>query len=195
MRIRKFLMIGIPMILIVGLLFAALTDVSARHQQDLKKIDKLKDELEKVQKELKESRTKLKNIELIRYQDTVFRKQYPVFAEIVEVVYRKSKEYNFDPNLILSIILVESAFNPRAVSSVGACGLMQINYSVWKDELNIDRERLFEIEYNIDLGLKILRRYYKVADGDILRALHLYNNGYLFNNESYKFKVTNTVFY
>ncbi len=195
MRIRKFLMITLPLMLAIALLFAALIDVSARNQQNLKKIDMLKVRLDKAEKELKQSQKVLANIDLITYQDTVFRKQYPLFSEIVEVAYRKSKEYGFNPNLVLSIILVESAFNPKAVSSKGACGLMQVNFEVWKDELNIDRQRLFDIEYNIDLGLKILKRYYKVADGDILRALHLYNNGFLFNNEKYKVKVTNTVFY
>ena len=71
---------------------------------------------------------------------------------------------------------------------------MQINYKVWKNEFSIDPEKIFNIDYNIDLGIKILKRYLKVAKGDIMRALHLYNNGYLYNNEAYKYKVISTVF-
>jgi soluble lytic murein transglycosylase-like protein len=195
MKIRKFLLITMPLILTAVLLFAALTDVSANLDQDQEKVKMLQARLEKVEQQLEENRTKWRDAELMKYQDTVFRKQYPVFSRIVDVVYRKSREYRFDPNLVMSVILVESDFNPRAVSSRGAYGLMQVNVAVWKDELDIDSGRIFDIEYNIDLGLKILRRYFKIAKGDILQALHYYNNGFLFNNQKYKLKVTNTVFY
>ena len=36
---------------------------------------------------------------------------------------------------------------------------MQVNYPVWKDELNIDRRKLFQVDYNIELGLTILKGY------------------------------------
>ena len=44
--------------------------------------------------------------------------------------YRKSRDFGFSPYLIMSLIQVESNFDPYAVSSVGAYGLMQVNYSV-----------------------------------------------------------------
>ena len=72
---------------------------------------------------------------------------------------------------------------------------MQINYSVWKNELAINFRKIFDIEYNIDLGLQVLKRYYRKTGGDLLRTLHLYNNGYLHNNEKYKYKVISTCFY
>ena len=95
----------------------------------------------------------------------------------------------------MSIIQVESDFKPYAVSKAGAYGLMQINYSVWKDELNIRFNRIYEKEYNIELGLKILKHYYDETNGDLLKALFHYNNGYKFNNTAYSGKVISTLFY
>ncbi len=195
MKKKEVVWLTMPIILTSLLLFYALTDVSKENHRNLQEINILKNRLNKVEGELSSSKEELADVALIKYQDSVVRKKYPVFSQIVDVVYRKSNEYDFNPNLILSMILVESGFNPKAVSSKGAYGLMQVTYDVWKDELDIDADRIFDIEYNIDLGLKILKRYSKVANGDMLRALHLYNNGYLFNNESYKYKVTGTIFY
>jgi hypothetical protein len=50
-------------------------------------------------------------------------------AECVSVgsaIMKSSKLYNIPPSLILAIIQKESHFNPTAVSSVGAIGLMQV---------------------------------------------------------------------
>ena len=137
----------------------------------------------------------LRMLGFLKYRDTVVRKKYPVFSKIVDVVYNKSKQYGFNPNLILSLIQIESNFRPQAVSSRGAYGLMQINYMVWKDELDINSTQIFDIEYNIDLGLQILKRYHEKSGGDLLRALHLYNNGYLHDNQKYKHKVVSSVVY
>ncbi len=89
---------------------------------------------------------------------------------------------------------VESAFNPLAVSAAGAFGLMQVRYAVWKDELGIDRSRIFDVEYNIDLGLRILKQYQDIAGGNMRRALFLYNNGYKYNNEGYVAKVNSSIY-
>jgi len=40
-----------------------------------------------------------------------------------------------DDDLVTAIIQVESSGNPKAISNKGAYGLMQIRWSVWKDEL------------------------------------------------------------
>lgn len=124
-------------------------------------------------------------LDLLEFKNATFRKRFPEFSRIADVVFRKAQRYGFHPNLVLSVIQVESAFNPLAVSAAGACGLMQVHYAVWKDELEIDRSRLFDIEYNIDLGLRILKHYYDETGGDLRRALFLYNNGYLYNNTRY----------
>jgi soluble lytic murein transglycosylase-like protein len=178
-----------------AVLFAALVDVARENETNFFTAEALRARLEKTEKELSSLRTTTAQTGLLRYRDSVFRKREPEFANIIEVVYHKSRQYGVDPDLVMSMIQVESDFRPDAVSNAGAYGLMQINYSVWKDELAINSTRLFEITYNIDLGVRILKHYLQVARGDVMRALHLYNNGYLFNNENYKYKVASSIYY
>ncbi len=134
-------------------------------------------------------------IDLYQFQENIFKLKYPRFAEIAKIVFSKSEKYGFNPYLIMAMIQVESDFKPYAVSKAGAYGLMQVTYSVWKDELNIRFNRIFEKEYNIELGLKILKHYYDETDGDLLKALFHYNNGYKYNNTKYSVKVISTLFY
>jgi soluble lytic murein transglycosylase-like protein len=133
--------------------------------------------------------------EFYRFKQNVFNLKYPDYSQIAKIVFKKSKEYGFNPYLIMAVIQVESSFDQHAVSSVGAYGLMQVNYSVWKDELAIDFNRIFEKKYNIDLGLKILKQYYEEASGNIFMALYRYNNGYKYQNEKYNVKIISTKFY
>jgi soluble lytic murein transglycosylase-like protein len=137
---------------------------------------------------------KYARVDFLEYQNTIFQKKFPDFAKIVSIAYDRSKVFGFQPNLILAVMQVESAFNPLAVSAAGAYGLMQIHYAVWKDELKIDKSRIFNIAYNIELGLKILKQYYDLSGGNIKRALFLYNNGYKYNNTGYFTKVNNSIF-
>lgn len=183
------------LILITGILAHGFMKLSVENRQKQVDIELLNTQLEKVKQRLDNQQAKMGKVDFLSYRDTVVRKKYPLFSKIVDVVYSKSREYGFNPNLILSLIQIESNFRPRVVSSKGAYGLMQVNYSVWKDELDIDNLRIFDIEYNIDLGMQILKRYYDEAGGDLLQTLHLYNNGYLNNNQKYKHKVVSSVFY
>lgn len=82
---------------------------------------------------------------------------------ILAAVYENSVQYDIQPELILSVIMVESEFNPRAYSSVGAIGLMQVmpvtgiyvgrslGYSI-KNE-----DDLYNIEKNIKIGVVFLK--------------------------------------
>lgn len=130
-----------------------------------------------------------------QFKENVWQLRYPKFSDTIKVVFKKSNEYGFNPYLIMALIQVESGFNQYAVSTAGAYGLMQVNYSVWKDELNIDFNRIFEREYNIDLGLWILKHYHDEAAGNIFTALFHYNNGYKYNNTGYSGKIIATSFY
>lgn len=104
----------------------------------------------------------------------------PQFIEIVSYVQQISTQYGLNPHLVLAIIHRESNFNPYAMSYLPnnpdpiAYGLMQIHYIVWKNELNLDVDKMFDLYYNINNGCRILRYYIDMAGGDIGIALHYY---------------------
>jgi soluble lytic murein transglycosylase-like protein len=170
-------------------IFIALVEFNASYQDKHNRISSLSLELERLENRLNLAATKLGDYDILAFKANVFEKQDPHLSRITESVFKKSTQYGFKPELILGMMKVESGYNPRAVSHRGAYGLMQVNFSVWKKELDIDKERIFDIDYNIDLGLQILKRYFLESRGNIKRALHLYNNGYKYNNRSYVGKV------
>ncbi len=87
-----------------------------------------------------------------------------------------AEEHGFDPLLIVAIMAVESSFNPRALSSMGAQGLMQVipRYHEEKIGKRRDKYALFDPELNVRVGALVLQeglqRY-----GSMQRALQYYN--------------------
>lgn len=156
--------------------------------------DDMHDRLLALAEESMRNERRYARMDFLEYQNSVFQKKFPDFTEIVKITFDRSKTFGFKPNLILAVMQVESAFNPLALSAAGAYGLMQIHYAVWKNEFKIDKSRIFDIAYNIELGLRILKQYYDLSDGDIKRALFLYNNGYKYNNTGYIAKVSNSIY-
>jgi soluble lytic murein transglycosylase-like protein len=78
------------------------------------------------------------------------------------------------PQLVLAVIDVESAFDPFAVSSAGAVGLMQV-MPFWPTELGLSRKDLIDVELNIRMGTSILAYYLEREKGNYTRALGRYN--------------------
>ncbi len=98
-----------------------------------------------------------------------------------ESVINIAKEYDLPPVLIASVINAESGFNPRAVSSVGAVGLMQLmpdtaKFIAQKNGIVFSENRLIEPEYNITLGTAYIK-YLVDIFGDTDTALCAYNAG------------------
>ena len=93
---------------------------------------------------------------------------------IATLVHKNAQLYGRDPNLVLAIMTEESAFNPRAVSSVGAVGLMQV-MPHWKRVLAINGD-LYDPDTNIKYGLQVLGFYLEMY-GDLEMALTAYNRG------------------
>lgn len=79
-----------------------------------------------------------------------------------------------DPNLVLAIMAVESDFNPKAVSSVGATGLMQV-MPHWRKVLGMNGD-LTDPAVSIRAGIQILGFYLEMY-GDLTMALTAYNRG------------------
>lgn len=169
--------------------------LSARQVENHKTIQKLQKTVAILNNRIGTHQEAIAKTDFYLFQENVFRLQTPEFSKITAVVFQQSRQHGFNPYLIMAVIFVESRFNRHAVSRAGAYGLMQISYPVWKDELNIDRRKLFQIDYNIELGLTILKEYLHETKGDIIKALILYNNGYKYANSAYHEKVVATNFY
>jgi len=183
-----FLLIGLFLIGLCGL-FLALFEFNTNYTTRKEALQVVSTQLNQLENQMNQTRDKLRRYDLLEYKVAAYEKKLPDFSLVLDSAFKKSLEYGFHPDLVLTIIKVESGFNPKAVSFRGAYGLMQVNLSVWKKELAIDKKRIFDINYNIDLGLRILKRYLIETKGDLKRALHLYNNGYKYNNTSYVKKI------
>ncbi|MBY7025797.1 MULTISPECIES: lytic transglycosylase domain-containing protein [Clostridium] len=93
---------------------------------------------------------------------------------IYKAVEDASRKYGVDSNLILGIIKQESDFNPNVVSSAGAMGLMQLMPENCKEDGVSDP---FNIEQNINGGVKQLKGYIDRYNGNVEMALMAYNAG------------------
>ncbi len=90
------------------------------------------------------------------------------------IILRASRKHNVDPHLIKAIIVAESGFNPRAVSRVGARGLMQL---MPRTARAMGLKDSFNPEKNIDAGVRYFRRLLDRFDGNTKLALAAYNAG------------------
>ncbi|MGD8566630.1 MAG: transglycosylase SLT domain-containing protein [Gammaproteobacteria bacterium] len=89
-------------------------------------------------------------------------------------VHYEAKRAHLPPELVLSVIHVESLFNRWAISPVGAQGLMQV-MPFWLKEIGHNDDSLFDIKTNLRFGCTILRHYLDREKGDLTRALARYN--------------------
>ncbi len=90
------------------------------------------------------------------------------------LIEQASAKYGIDPQLVKSVIKVESNFDPGAVSHAGAKGLMQL-MDATAAELGV--EDSFDAAQNINGGVAYLAQQLRRFDGDVRLALAAYNAG------------------
>jgi len=93
---------------------------------------------------------------------------------ILKQVHFEARRSGLEPELVLSLINIESNFDRFAISSVGARGLMQV-MPFWLNELGRPDDNLFDINTNLRFGCTILNLYLEREHGDMRRALARYN--------------------
>ena len=81
------------------------------------------------------------------------------------------------PSLGLALAATESNFNPNALSSKGAIGIMQIMPLTAKKKYGIEKYKLYDPQINIKVGLHFLDSLIKRYKGRVDIALSHYNGG------------------
>lgn len=95
--------------------------------------------------------------------------------EFLRTAWYESTRAGLDPELVLGLIQVESAFRKYAISHAGANGYMQV-MPFWARVIGDgDRRKLFHMQTNLRYGCAILRMYLDMEKGDLYLALGRYN--------------------
>jgi soluble lytic murein transglycosylase-like protein len=91
-----------------------------------------------------------------------------------DLIAKASEKYRVDSTLIKAIIKAESNFNHRAISPMGARGLMQLMPAT---AVTLQVKDSFHPENNIDGGVRYLRYLMNLFNGNLPLVLAAYNAG------------------
>jgi soluble lytic murein transglycosylase-like protein len=134
----------------------------------------LRAQLDAARSELQVAQTQLERANAIMHYST----RYKITADLAAQVYDEALAERIEPELGFRVVNVESEFNPRATSPVGAVGLTQLMPSTARDfDRTITREGLYEPRTNLKIGFRYLRALIDEYKGDLTLALLVYNRG------------------
>ena len=94
--------------------------------------------------------------------------------DLLRRVHSEATKAGVQPELVISVIHIESGFDRFAISSVGAQGLMQV-MPFWKNEIGRPSDNLTRVDTNLRYGCTILKHYIDREKGNLIRALARYN--------------------
>jgi soluble lytic murein transglycosylase-like protein len=95
-------------------------------------------------------------------------------AEYDQIISSCATKYGVNPSLVKAVIHAESGYNPNAVSSKGASGLMQLMPGTARS-LKVNNS--FDPKDNVEGGVKYLRFLLDTFRGDVSLAVAAYNAG------------------
>ena len=104
--------------------------------------------------------------------------QYRIRADLATNILDVASAEGIDPELAFRLVKLESDFNPRAKSPVGAIGLTQLMPATARYyQKGITAEGLYDPNTNLRIGFRYLRGLVKEYDGNVNLALLVYNRG------------------
>lgn len=123
--------------------------------------------------------SEVKDIRLLRYEAVfAYSTQHGIPADLAAAIYDIALAEGLEPDLAFRLVYVESRFNERALSPVGAVGYAQVMPSTARlYEPGLTYEQLFERDTNLRLGFRYLQDLRKRYSGDLRMALLAYNRG------------------
>jgi soluble lytic murein transglycosylase-like protein len=135
---------------------------------------KLREDLQNAKGELNLVRAQFERADKIIQYST----KYGIPAGLAGKVFDASLREGIDPELAFRLVRLESEFNERAVSKVGAIGLTQLMPSTAVlYEKGVTREALMRSDLNLRIGFRYLRYLLDMYKGDVRLALLAYNRG------------------
>ena len=113
------------------------------------------------------------------YIQTYYKTVAPVIARSAAMNILLASETHDVPFVaIVAVMEVESQFNPAALSSKGARGLMQVMPKYWLKELGLkSKYDLHNIETNINAGAYIMRKLLDATNNNMKQTLYKYVGG------------------
>jgi len=98
----------------------------------------------------------------------------PMRASLDRLIEQEAANFGMEPALVKAVVHAESSFNPKAVSSAGAMGLMQL---MPKTAADLGLKDPFNPKENVRGGIRYLRTLLGIFNNDLPLALAAYNAG------------------
>ncbi|MDP6475779.1 MAG: lytic transglycosylase domain-containing protein [Alphaproteobacteria bacterium] len=98
-------------------------------------------------------------------------------ADVRRLVVEEAMNSHVPPSLAMAVAKVESDFQPQALSSAGARGVMQIMPATAMGEYGVGADELWDARLNVQLGIDFLEHLIGGYDGRWDLALSHYNGG------------------
>ena len=121
----------------------------------------------------------LVRLEMSRLQEIMdYSRRYRIPADLATAINDIALAEGIAPELAFRLVQMESSFNRRAVSPVGAVGYTQLMpATAFELDPSLEYRDLFRRDVNLRLGFRYLRWLIDRYDGDLRIALLAYNRG------------------